>query len=123
MLVFDWIIGKVFQLLQPSLADEYLSGIFRPWSDPRMMLYFLYPFIVGIIMAFIWDKTKGLFTGETTMKNGINFGLIAFVVFVLPGMFVTYTSFTVSLALVLTWAVSGFVGLVLAGIVLAKVSE
>jgi len=121
--ISDLVIGKVAGMIRPTITGEYMAGLFRPWSDPRMMLYFLYPFIVGIIMAYVWSRVKGLFTGATAMQNGRNFGLFAWLAVCLPGMFVTYTSFVVSLSIVLSWTVSGLVGLVLAGIVLAKLTS
>ena len=43
-----------FMALIPSLAREYQNpGLFRPWSDPLMMLFFLNPFILGFL-EFVW---------------------------------------------------------------------
>ena len=97
ILASDLVVGKFFEFIFPAIKGEYQSGVFRPWSDPRMMLYFLYPFIVGLILAFAWSKIKIFFTDKTTLNRGMNFGLLAWLFFVLPGMFVTYTSFVVSL--------------------------
>ena len=63
ILIVGMISGQVFQLLVPSLVDEYGNEkIFRPWSDPIMSGMYLQPFLSGIILAWIWTKTQTLFT-------------------------------------------------------------
>ena len=63
ILIVGMISGQVFQLLVPSLVDEYGNErIFRPWSDPIMSGMYLQPILSGIILAWIWTKTRMLFT-------------------------------------------------------------
>ncbi|MGZ5244555.1 MAG: hypothetical protein ACXWW0_11635, partial [Bacteroidia bacterium] len=54
-LIFSW----AMNFIAPGLQDEYRNPeLFRPWSDPLMMLIFVHPFIVGIILAWVWDFVK-----------------------------------------------------------------
>ena len=124
MLVVGLIVNGVYGALFPAFQTEYeTSGIFRPWSDPLMSLYFLYPFVTGIILAYVWKKTKGLVSGADAWSRGSRFGMLAWVVLTLPGMLITYASFVVSLGLVLSWTVDGFLELLVAGWVLARLAR
>ena len=122
ILVSDFVAGALFKFVFPALSGQYMTGTFRPWSDPKMMLYFLYPFIIGIMLSYAWSKMKTLFISPSALMRGKYFGLFAWVFLCLPGMFVTYTSFTVSAVMVLSWTVSGLVGLVLSGELLARMN-
>jgi len=121
MLLAGLVLSRVFGIISPSINAEYLNpALFRPWSDPIMSLYFLYPFILGIILAWYWDMTKHLVKGKTAFEKAYKFGLVYWLIAGLPGMFITYSSFQVSLAMVLAWSISGLVNAVIAGFVFAK---
>lgn len=123
MLIAGFGINFLFGIIAPAVALEMKNpAIFRPWSDPRMMLYFVYPFILGIVLAWAWSKSKWMFKGPA-LHRGIYFGLAYFVVAGIPGMFITYSSFAISATLVLSWLISGFINGVVAGIVLAKLNK
>lgn len=106
----NWAVGAFF----PAIAAQYQnSAMFRPWSDPLMMIYFAYPFILGIALAYVWKKLGKM--------KPIEFATFYFIAATIPGMFITYTSFQVSLAMVLLWAATGFVQVWVAGYVFTKV--
>jgi hypothetical protein len=120
--IASMLISKIFGVIFPWLNAEYINeSIFRPWSDPLMLLYFVYPFLLGIILAWLWQKTKSIF-GEN-IKGGINFGIVYWAITSIPGMFITYSSFRVSLLLVTSWSVAGLIGAILAGIVFVKLDK
>lgn len=107
---FNVVIGLIF----PALAKEYQNpAIFRPWSDPIMMAYFGHPFIFGVVAAYLWDKIKA--------KDALEFAKLYFVIATIPGMFISYTSFQVSLLMILTWTAVGFLQTWVAGIVFTKI--
>ena len=112
--------GQVFQILVPSLIDEYENDkIFRSWSDPIMSGMYIQPFFIGIILAWIWSKTKDLFTQVNYWERGANFGLI-YCLISLPGMLISYTSFQVSLIMILSWTVGILIEGICAGLLFAK---
>ncbi|HCC60054.1 MAG: hypothetical protein A2402_01385 [Candidatus Staskawiczbacteria bacterium RIFOXYC1_FULL_37_43] len=114
--------SKIFGVIFPWLDAEYQNeSIFRPWTDPLMLLYFAYPFLLGIILAWFWQKTKSIF-GEN-IKGGVNFGVVYWAITSIPGMFITYSSFQVSLLMIISWSVAGLIGAVLAGIVFVKLDS
>lgn len=123
MLVISMALMPVFNLVFPYLQSQYENpSLFRSWSDPLMSLYFLYPFISGIILAWIWNKTKNLFKTGSTFKKGINLGALYWF-FSLPGILISYSTFQVSMAMTLTWAVDGLLEALIAGIIIAKLNK
>ncbi|MBU0907108.1 MAG: hypothetical protein KKE05_03025 [Nanoarchaeota archaeon] len=122
MLIVGFVVSWVFGLIFPGLNAEYASGIFRAWQDPIMMLYFLYPFVLGICFAGVWGLSKGKFKG-TLWQRGAKFGLFVWAVFSIPGMLVTYSSFVVSLTMIFSWLVMGLANGVVAGWVFAKMNR
>jgi len=113
-------LNYVVNLAFPSIALEYQNeAIFRPWSDPLMMVYFLYPFILGVVLAYLWMFIQNRLEGDATLE-AFEFAKFYFIVATLPGMFVTYTSFQLSLIMVLLWAAFGFVQVYIAGFIFAK---
>lgn len=73
------------------------------------------------MLAWAWDKTKGLFKGSAE-KRGINFGLVIWLISSIPGMVIIYSSFQVSLLMVFTWTLSGLVNGIIAGLVFVKMN-
>jgi len=123
MAAVGMLIGYVFNAIFPSLMAEYNNtAIFRAMEDPLMSLFFLYPLILGIALAWLWDKTKGLFKSDN-WKRGVHFGLIYFVVASIPGMLITYSSFQVSLLITSTWTLNGLANGLIAGMIFAKMNK
>ncbi|OGK17752.1 hypothetical protein A2866_02115 [Candidatus Roizmanbacteria bacterium RIFCSPHIGHO2_01_FULL_39_8] len=123
MFVVSLAFGPICQVLFPALKAEYENpALFRPWSDPLMTLFFAYPFIQGIMLAWVWSKVKVLFKKGKDWEKGVKFGLIYWILGFL-GMFVTYTTFPVSLMMVLSWWLSMLISLPVAGIIYAKLMK
>lgn len=124
MLVVAMVFGMLLNMVFPSLAAEYETpNLFRPWSDPIMMLYFLHPFILGVLLAWAWDKVKTVLQEPLFWKRGAMFGIGFWAISSIPGMFMTYSSFYLSLGLVFSWLISGLLQAVFAGIVYAKMNK
>ena len=107
----------------PSVSMDYAnSNLIRPWKDPLMSLFFLYLFVQGIILAWVWNKSKSLFQG-TAISRGIKFGLSIWLIASVPGMLVTYSCFPLSLLTVISWTVDGLVNGPVAGMIFAKMNK
>lgn len=117
MLVIGIVINYLFMLI-PSVSADYSSVIMRSWQDPLMMLFFLYPFVLGIVFATLWNITKKSWTGW----RGCKFGWMLFFLTTFPGMWITYTSFNLSFLTILSWTVSGLINAKIAGFLLAKLN-
>ena len=114
--------GYLLGLLFPSLAEQYnTTQLYRPWSEPAMWLIFVYPFFLGIALAWIWDKTKTLVKGNSSSR-AIRFAYAYWIVVVVPAMIMIYSCMSVSLPIILSWTVSGFLYGLIAGYVFVKLN-
>lgn len=120
LLVSAMVFGYLASLLFPGLQAEYANfAIFRPWDDPLMMLYFLYPFVLSFVLAWFWQKASRLFEGPI-WKKSLSLTWLYFLLATLPGMFITYSSFQVSGLMTLNWTITGFIQVFFASLVLVK---
>ena len=121
-LILGMAISYLFMLIPFVNADYNNSSIMRTWQDPIMSLFFLYPFIFGIALAWVWNKSKGLFKGSAR-KRGTHFGLTYFIIATIPGMLISYVSFPISIFTIISWTVSGLINAIAAGWVFAKMNK
>lgn len=109
-----------FGLLFPAVSAEYQnSGVFRPWSDPLMTVYFVYPIIFAITAGYLWKRIREQLSGSPKEQAG-QFAKLYFIIATIPGMFISYTSMQISLMTILTWTLTGYVQAWVAGWVFAK---
>lgn len=107
----------------PALVSQYdNTSLYRSMEDPITMLFYIHPFIVAMILAFLWDKAKILFAAKRFLSRGIQFGLIYFVV-VIPGLFISYITSPYSIEMIFSWAVSVLLGALVAGLILEKANS
>jgi hypothetical protein len=119
MLVAGMGVSQVFTMMLPGLEAEYQNEyLFRPWSDPAMLLYFVHPFIIGIILAWFWEKTKVVFPASSAFVNGLQFAL-AYWAFSLGGMLMSYSSFPISLTMIGSWTAGLLVEAIVVGVLLS----
>jgi len=122
MLIAGMIVSFVLEKLFPSLAGQYVNAnLFRPWSEPLMQLYWLVPFLNGLVLAYVWHKTKSLFPADRRQAAWW-LGLV-YACFALPGLVMSYSTFPVSLLMVSSWLVSSFVQAMLGAMVLTKMNK
>lgn len=124
LFIFGLIVNWLMAFLFPALTAEYQnSNIFRPWTDPLMTAYFAHPFIFGLVAAYLWDLLKDKIKGTKPEEKAMRFANIYFLIATVPGMFITYTSFNLSLLMVLSWAILGYFQAFIAGFVFVKVKK
>lgn len=124
MLIVSLGLNQLFNAVIPGLSNEYMNpALFRPWSDPLMMLFFLHPFVVGIALSWVWSIVKSIVPGVGAWKKGFNFGLAYGIVTSLPGMLISYSSFQISLWMILSWTIAGLIQTIVAGMVLARMNR
>lgn len=101
-------VGFIFIYFIPSLGGEYENTlIFRPWEDPLMSLYFLHPFYIAFVLAWVWDKTKSLISGNI-WRQALIFTVFFFLLATFPGLMLSISSFKISFAMTFSWAVGAF---------------
>ena len=122
MVIVNMALNPIFNIIFPGLQNFYFNPIFRPWSDPIMMLFFAYPIALGLGLSFVWSKTKQLFT-KNILQNGINFGLIYFCVNGIPAFLINFSSFNFPFIMILTWTITGLIDGLITGCILAKLNK
>ncbi len=123
MLVVGFGAGYALMAIFPSLAAEYANtALFRPWTDPIMSVYFAHPFVLGLILAWVWDRVKGVIGGAGWAAKGVRFGLAYWAVSI-PGMIISYASFPLSILMVITWCISILLQALAAGLIYAAMNR
>lgn len=107
-------------LVFPNLAEQYYNPIFRTDSD-RNFLFYIHPFVLGLALAWFWERFKEQFSGYFLLR-ALELGLVYAIVAVLPTMWITFSSIDVSLTMVLTWLLYGFIQAIVAGIIFTKMN-
>lgn len=102
----------------PTVAVQYYDPSFDNQSG-RYMIYYAHPFVIGLALAWFWDRFKGALKGSYLTK-GIEFGLIYALVAIFPAMWLTYSALSVSVAMVATWLVFGLLQGLIAGLLFEK---
>lgn len=121
VLILGTLCSQLFHFIFPSLKSEFENtALFRPWTDPLMSLYFLHPFLLGIILAWVWNKVKPVIVVDDNLLKGVYFGLSAWVVLTLPGMLISYASFPISFLMIFSWTFNSLVELLCLGILFSK---
>jgi hypothetical protein len=106
--------------LFPALAVLYFDPAFDTQSE-RAILYFIHPFVAGLALSWFWDRSKSLFKGSFLVK-GIEFGLLYWLVSVVPMMWLIYSAIAVPLQLVVSWLLFGLIQAIMAGFILGKMN-
>ncbi|MBI4991107.1 hypothetical protein HZB96_03360 [Candidatus Gottesmanbacteria bacterium] len=121
MIITSMMVGQVFSSLFPTLAKEYNNpSLFRPWSDPLMSLFFLYPFILAIVLSVVWEKTNKLFSGKTSFDKALKFGLAYWALTSITGMLISYSTFPVSLLMIVSWSISSLITVIVGSYVIVR---
>ncbi len=121
MLAIGMAVGQLFQALVSSLKTEYEKiNLFRPWSDPLLMLFFVHPFLLGLGLVWVWGKTKSVLTADTDFKKGLTFSLLFWGVATKPGMLISYVSFPLSLMMIISWTTGSLIQLLNLGVLFSK---
>ena len=122
LIVLIILMGQSFisSWISPTLAEQYNNtALYRPWSVPVMWIIFLYPFFLGLALAWIWDKVQPALKGNGLTK-AIKFAFAYWVAGVIPTMIMIYSCFPVTKWVVIIWTVSGFFYGLAAGLVFAR---
>jgi hypothetical protein len=107
-------------LLFPSITEEYLSTVFRN-AGKADWLYYMHPFILSISLKWFWERYKDIFKGPVLLR-AIEVALVYGIVALLPVLWLTFSVIDVSLKMVLTWLLYGFIQAFAAGILFARLN-
>ena len=118
--VVSMAVSVLIQLVSPY--DVMALGGMRAKEDPLMLLFFLYPWVIGFALAVVYQQVSGALTGTGTQK-GVRFGLLMWLLSSLPSAFIVFTSMDYPPAFTVSSIVSSLIYMPLAGAVAAKLME
>ena len=115
-------IGMVFAgiYLFPKVANEYFSPVFRKAGEADWTFY-VHPFILAFALTWFWGRYKGIFKGGALLR-ALEVASVYSIVALLPILWLTFSAIDVSLKIIITWFIYGFVQSFAAGIVFAKLN-
>ncbi|WP_207424902.1 hypothetical protein [Desertivirga brevis] len=110
------------------LAIRFFPEFFLLYNNPlfnsdgsRDVLFYLHAFIISFALSWFWERFKSLFSGHFLLR-GLEFGLIYALVALLPVMWITFSSLDITITMVASWFLYGFVQAVVAGVIFAKIN-
>lgn len=111
------------------LAIKFVPELFVSYNNPlfnsdgsRDILFYLHAFIISFALAWFWDRFKSLFSGNFVLR-GLEFGFVYAIVALLPVMWITFSALDITVTMVLSWFVYGFMQAVVAGLLFAKINQ
>ena len=104
----------------PSLFIEYNNPLFSSDGE-RDVLFYMHAFIISMALSWFWAKFKGIFHGPLVIK-ALHFGLVYVLIAILPIMWITFSAMDITLAMVSSWLLYGFIQAVISGMILAKLN-
>jgi hypothetical protein len=83
-----------FSILANLVApfDIFAIGGMRRPTDPVMLLFYAYPFVLSFASAVVFDLVKDALPRSCCGGAGLAFGLILILLVTVPGMFVIFSS-------------------------------
>lgn len=104
----------------PELFIEYNHPLFNS-DGSRDTLFYLHAFIISFALAWFWERFKGLFEGPFILR-GLEFGFVYAIVSLLPVMWITFSALDITVWMVLSWFVYGFMQALVAGLLFARLN-
>ena len=118
--IASYIVSAGIQAVSPynMLA---LGGI-RGASDPMMLAFFAYPFVLGFAMAALYTIFKKSFSGNDERRE-VRLGLAYWLVYSVPSAFVVFTSMDYPVAFEATNLIGTFIGFIAAAYVIVRLMK
>lgn len=104
----------------PQLFIEYNNPLFNS-DGSRDVLFYMHAYIVSFSLAWFWDRFKSLFHGGVVVR-GLEFGAVYALVSLLPVMWITFSALDITVLMVVSWFVYGFLQAVAAGLIYAWIN-
>ena len=77
--------------------------------------------VLNIILAHVYSSINSSFCGKNKYTKGLGFGLMVFLVGILPGMLATYTFMTVATTVVVYWTLIALVKSPIDGLIISSI--
>lgn len=110
--------GYLLPLYQASVAVWKPMEPLSAWLAWYLSLLVAEGILFGLVYSVLYNGIPG-----TNINKGINYGMILWLVGIVPGMAVTYLMMTVPTPIVASWLFGGLLDVLVMGAVLAYVYE
>lgn len=118
LLLFAFLCLWLMPIVLPKVAEEYYNPSFV--NDPaRNAWYYVQPVVLAFGLSWFWSRFKQVLTGNWFFQ-GLEMGLIYLVIATIPAMVLTFSAIDVSLQVIGTWILYGFLQATLAGLIFAR---
>ncbi len=108
-----WLFNWVYKL-EPA-------NIWRPMAKGPGIEYYAVMLLLSVIFAIVYALLHKGIPGKNKYIKGIVFGLCAYAIGMLPGMFATYTFMTVNPGVTIYWSIVGLVQIPVDGLIVAAI--
>jgi len=99
----------------PDMAMEYFGPAFIG-KNQRNIFYYIHPFVISACLLWLWSRLRSLFKGSTFVRS-LKFGLTYTAIATVPYMLLIYSAMDVSVLIILSWLLFGFLEATAAAII------
>ncbi|UCH72348.1 MAG: hypothetical protein JSW62_02025 [Thermoplasmatales archaeon] len=111
--VFSWLTQTIWQYDVLELAGM------RPVDDPIAILFFVYPWVLGFALSYVYSYLGKSLDGNSTTK-GWKFGLLMWIVVSITSAFLVFSSMDYPIGFTVNSTIGPLIYMLLAGIIIAK---
>ena len=97
------------------------TNVWKPMEEPPGVTFYIGALVLNIVFVFFYALLNKGIPGKNKLLKGLLYGLFAWAIGMLPGMFATYMFMTVAGTVVIYWTVSGLVLTPLKGLIVAAI--
>lgn len=119
LLAMSFIMLRISLYLFPDISMQYLSPVFRSSGNMNWM-YYSHPVIISAALFWFWTRYNSYFKSQYILK-ALEMSLVYCVVAMIPVLWLTFSAIDVSLSMIATWMLYGFIQSFCAGLVFAWV--
>jgi hypothetical protein len=123
-----FLVGAVFYFLipiiAPGIASQYLNiELYRDWKGWTSTYMKIHPFIYAPVFTAVFLKLRQETSFPSGIKGGLIYGAGVFCVGSLPVFLLAFTSFQVSVEIMLSWIVQNLCQYLAAGVIIGAVAD
>ena len=111
-IIFSWLTQNIWQYDVLELAGM------RSIDDPICILYFVYPWVLGFSLSFVYPYFEKGLEGKSITK-GWKFGLLIWIVAGITSAFLVFSSMNYPIGFTVNSVVGSFLDMLIAGIIIA----
>lgn len=115
ILVLGFLLNFVFGWIFPDFQAIYTdTNIFLPMDGGRGLLFFVYPFALGLGLAWLYGMLKKSLPKDS-VKASFEFAWVYFLVAAIPAFFINVGSFNLPVMMIVTWTIMSYLNGWIAG--------